>query len=99
MIAGDISHYNKLSILFLKKVSNFYELVLFCLGNHDYYLISNNQLKTYKTSLNRVLEMRKQIAENVHFVDGETVFEHNGIKFGGNTWGMTCKNSLRLLFF
>lgn len=54
-------------------------------GNHDYYMISNWQMKKYKrTSYNRVEEMKMLYKRlpNVHVLEGNTV-EIEGFTIGG----------------
>lgn len=87
MIAGDISHYNTLTIALLKKILEMkgYKKIFFVLGNHDYYLISNNFKYKYKnSSKNRIQEVKEAFEDNddIHFLDG-TIVEYNGVKFGG----------------
>lgn len=88
IVPGDLSHYNHLSVEFLKICGQKYEQVLYCLGNHDYWLISKSQRNKYGTSYKRVAELTEnQISENVHFMDGLKIIEVDGVKFGGaSSW-------------
>lgn len=87
MVAGDISHYNTLTkrVLELLLEVKGYKKIFFVLGNHDYYLISNNAKHRYRNnSKNRINEVKEMFSENpdIHYLDGEIV-EYNGVKFGG----------------
>lgn len=67
--AGDIGHYNKQNLTLLKKLSERYQHVFFTLGNHDFWLLSNRQVKRYKYGFNRVSEfLAMDFPSNVHFV-------------------------------
>lgn len=94
VIAGDLSHYNKQSLWALQEFSKAYELVLMVFGNHDYYLISNNQSNKYKNnSYNRTEELinmvywdevtRKDLL-NVTILENE-LYDHKGVRFYGST--------------
>lgn len=90
VVAGDLSHYNKQSVWALQEFSKVYGLVLICLGNHDYYLVSNNQSSKYKGhSRNRIAELQAMVLQdierdNVQLLEGE-MFEYKGIIFYGST--------------
>lgn len=86
VVAGDISHFNAQSMWILETFSEVYEKVMFVMGNHDYYLVSNNQASKYNgNSTNRakeLLELSESI-DNVHSLHDGDVVEFKGIKFGG----------------
>jgi len=86
VFAGDNSHYPKHNKLMLEKIAakKIYKKIFVTFGNHDLYLISNQQRSKYKTSWDKILEL-KQICEEidtVEFLDGNIV-EVDGVKFGG----------------
>lgn len=89
IIAGDIGHsneQNKEFLFFLQK--HLYEHVIFVLGNHDYYLVTDFDGKIYSTSLERISDMKTwaKAQENIHCLDGSIV-EINSVKFGGcDSW-------------
>lgn len=72
IVAGDISEWNQQSKWFLEECSIHYERVFFVLGNHDYYLLSNNQKNKYGNSINKVKELIDSIKHlaNVVHLDG-----------------------------
>lgn len=86
IIAGDLSHFNKQSIWALEVFSQSYKKVFFTYGNHDLYLISNNQESKYKgISMNRtreLYELSSKVENVVPLFEGEVV-EHKGVKFSG----------------
>lgn len=86
VFAGDNSHYPRQNKLMLEKIAakKIYKKIFVTFGNHDLYIISNQQKSKYKTSWDKVLEL-KQICEEidtVEFLDGNIV-EVDGIKIGG----------------
>lgn len=79
IIAGDISNSNKLSLLFLKEVSNHWGHVLVIPGNHDLQDV-NRDVERYA----ELLKKTKKICTNVFFLKDEIeIFTHSGIKFAG----------------
>jgi DNA repair exonuclease SbcCD nuclease subunit len=87
VIAGDMSHYNNLTINFVKKIledDSEIEIILVA-GNHDLYLVSSEQDKKYQgNSWGRIEELKKEFEkmERVHFLDGTQVII-KGVIFGG----------------
>ena len=78
MIAGDISHYNSLTLCFLEELAKNYKYVICCLGNHDLYMISSNAIHKYHSSgLNRFKELSEKISSssygNIHLLDGNVL--------------------------
>lgn len=85
VLGGDLGHYNHQVKWFLDELSKYYEKVLFVVGNHDYYLVSDSQSKKYrKNSVNRINELRDYSKKHpkVIFLEG-TTFEYEGVTFGG----------------
>lgn len=85
-IAGDLSHFNVQSEWAVRKFADYYEKVVIVVGNHDYYLVSNNQQRKYDgNSTNRVVELSDKIASisNVHLLHDENVVSYKGVSFGG----------------
>lgn len=72
IVAGDISEWNQQIKWFLEEASLHYERVFFVFGNHDYYLLSNNQLDKYGNSINKEKELVESVAHltNVVHLDG-----------------------------
>lgn len=62
VIAGDFSEWNCQSLWFLEEASLAYEKVFFITGNHDYYLLTKNQLRKYHDSKARQQELFEQAA-------------------------------------
>ena len=86
IIAGDIGHYNDDNVCFLELISKFYKKVFVTWGNHDLYLISENQRKKYDyNSFNRLNELKEKVQKinNLTFLDGEKI-EYEGITFWGS---------------
>ena len=108
IIAGDIGHYNEDNIYFLKLISKYYKKVFVTWGNHDLYLIENqNEIYDFN-SFNRLNELKEEIKhiDNVTFLDGQKI-EYEGITFWGsglwyevdniNHWA-NCMNDARYIF-
>jgi len=88
VIAGDLSHYNRQSYWILEYFSDLYDKVFYCLGNHDYYLISGEQEKKYnRNSMNREMELFGMASSlrNVRFLYDFMTHEYNGVTFAGDT--------------
>lgn len=103
IIAGDLSHLNKQSYWAVNEFSKVYERVLVTFGNHDYYLISNNQSHKYKNhSGNRTKELVSmlQSLQNVHvFTNDAPIFKYKDVKFGGLTMWYPLDTDERIRFF
>jgi hypothetical protein len=64
---------------------DYYHDVVFTFGNHDMYLINENQkLKYNNDSMNRIIELDNHFKEhkNIHFLNGGCI-EINGVVFAG----------------
>lgn len=89
VIAGDLGHSNKQNkdlLLLLQKY--FFKQIIFVLGNHDYWLLPDNDAQVFNTSFERIEDMRQwaKNQENIHCLNGDVV-EINGVKFGGcDSW-------------
>ena len=78
VVAGDISHSNTISYLFLKELSLYWEYVLVIPGNHD---IQDKRrvVERYEELMNALAEV-----ENIVFLfDKVNLFEYKGFKFAG----------------
>jgi Icc-related predicted phosphoesterase len=86
LVAGDLGHYNDQNLLALEVLKNYYQNIVFIHGNHDLYMISNNQFKKYSNCslnrLNELIELSKKIP-NVHYLDGD-IINIDGIKILGS---------------
>lgn len=84
IIPGDLGHYNIQNIEFLKVLKSMFKYVIFTPGNHDLYLISNNQKEKYQyNSHNRLSEMKEWCYENdIIYLDGQ-IIDIEGYKFSG----------------
>ena len=90
VIAGDIGHFNIQNIEILKIFQKeYYKYIVCVLGNHEYYLIDNEQKEIYNNnSFNKIKHMQELINTNTNMycLDGN-IIEIEGIKFGGcNSW-------------
>ena len=83
IVAGDISHYPS-QLKLLEEISQKYNYKkVFCvLGNHELYLVSNEQTDTYKTSAGKQQAYYSYKSDVIKMLDGAIV-EYKGIKFGG----------------
>ena len=93
IVAGDIGHYNKDNIVFLKQLKNYAANVICVLGNHDHWLLTKSQKKKYKfESKSRVEEFGKMCKEsNIQLLDpGHTIIKSKDGKpvsiLGFNGW-------------
>jgi len=90
IIAGDFGHHNE-QIVFIMKIikEHFYKHIICVLGNHDYYMVSDEIRDRYNSnSLNRAQELKGELnnINGIHCLDGD-VIEVEGIKFGGcDSW-------------
>jgi DNA repair exonuclease SbcCD nuclease subunit len=93
LIGGDIGHYNEQNILLLKEFKEYFKEVLLVTGNHDMYLVSENQsLKYSRNSFLRLHEFKEMCEENgIRYLNGD-VFEHGGIRIGGTPMWYAIKD-------
>lgn len=111
VLAGDFSEWNNQSKWFIEECGKHYDHVFVTIGNHDYYLLSKNQRKKYRTSMNRRDELFEMISDlpNVSTLFGETK-TYKGFTFGGHSlwynpkspdeinWFETFSNDSRYIF-
>lgn len=89
VIAGDLGHsntQNKDFLILLQK--HYFENIIFVLGNHDYWLFPDNDAKVFKTTKERIEDMREWAKgqHNIHCLNGD-IIEIDGVKFGGcDSW-------------
>jgi len=83
IIAGDISHYNTMSIELIKEFKNTYSNIMATYGNHDMYMTSNAQRTKYQASYIKIEELKESLKEiGVYLLDGDVV-EIDGVVYGG----------------
>ena len=104
IIAGDLSHYNDISHLVLEIFSQYFNIVFFVPGNHDYYLISNSQLNKHESSLNRVKNLIYQCYDlkNVvifHSSFNDNYYQYKDKLFGGLTMTSLPKTEEEITFY
>lgn len=93
IVPGDISHYNSLSVEFLKELKKYFKEIFVTSGNHDMYLISQNALNKYKyNSFLRIEEFKKMCEDNGIFYMEGNVKEANNIKICGLPGWYNVKN-------
>lgn len=101
-LAGDISEHNTAIFKVLKSLSTHYKKVFFLLGNHDYYIHSNQSQKTYaKDSLLKVEKLLKsiEVLENVEYID-KKVFDLEGKAIGADSlWYYPINEKDRQFYF
>lgn len=85
IIAGDFSEFNNQSLWVLDELSKYYNRVYYTFGNHDLYLITNNQKKKYKDSIGRLNELisKSLFIKNVVPLI-KTMDTYKGITFAGD---------------
>lgn len=104
-IAGDISHFNIQTLWVISTFAKYYNKVLLVMGNHDFYLVSNNQANKYKNnSLNRVKEIEAELLShprfnNVHLLKDDKVVTYKGVKFAGLTMWYPLQTVEQQIFF
>lgn len=94
IIAGDLSHYNDVSRLVLKTFSQHFNIVFFVPGNHDYYLISKNQLNKHQSSYNRVKNLISQCYDLKNVIIFHSSFNNNYYKYKNKIFGGLTMTSL-----
>lgn len=84
IVAGDISHHNQQSINFLIALKEFYPRIACVGGNHDLYLINNDQRYDYNyNSFKKHAEFKTLCEDNdILYLDGTTI-TIDGITIGG----------------
>jgi len=84
VVAGDISHHNKISVDVIKKLKEHYEHIIVVHGNHDMYMTSDAYRGKYLASLVKIGELADSLYDipNVYYLDGDKV-TLDGITFGG----------------
>lgn len=86
VVAGDMSEWNQQTVWFFEKSCKYYERVYFVVGNHDYYLLTNNQRKKYGNSIDKVVELLKSLSHIEHLVPlHKTVDTYKGVTFAGHS--------------
>lgn len=100
IIAGDLSHYNIQSKWIVDRLAEYYLKVLVVYGNHDYYLISNNQKSKYRNSENRIQELKSMLEQNskVKVLDNE-LYKYKNLKFYGSTMWYPLETIEQKVFF
>lgn len=87
VVAGDISDWSKQVFWILDEFTKTYNIVFVVLGNHDYYLISNEDIEKYNSCSFRKIEMLKDMLsknKKIQLLD-KSVVEYNGKVFAGDT--------------
>lgn len=89
VIAGDISHHNSISKEILVEFNKYFKYVLFVPGNHDYYLINNEQRVIYDNdSYQRIKALKyslEQVPNIIIFDESVQYIDINGLRFAGCT--------------
>lgn len=103
LLGGDYSHFNHQTMWMLDEFSNAYTTVLMVLGNHDYYLVSKSQSEKYgNSSANRADELRQLITDslpNVYLLEEGKIYEHEGVRIGGDTMWYPLTTTEQQTFF
>lgn len=102
IIAGDISHVNEESKLFLEAICTYYPRVFVTYGNHDLYLISKNTQKKYnRNSYRRISELIRSTEHivNLTWLDSNRVYVHENVTFAGNPMFAVPESPMEWLFY
>lgn len=101
IIAGDFGEINKQALWFVEEAAKRYKKVFVTIGNHDLYIINNNQKKKYGDSKGRVKELVGMIGEigNVTLFDVGGVETYKGVKFAGSPLWYLPKSDKGIEFF
>lgn len=105
VLSGDISHYNKITTWVLEVFSVEFEKVFFVSGNHDYYLISNQQRTKYnnesKLRAKELTELTKKFDNVTYFNSIYSVNHENykGVIFAGATMTSLPKTEEEISFY
>jgi len=85
ILAGDIGSLYKLNQLstFLKKLCSHFQLVLYTLGNHEFYYFNESNLKTMNELLDDLMVIKEKIP-NLYILNRSSLLI-NGICFSGAT--------------
>jgi predicted phosphodiesterase len=86
VIAGDISHYVELSQLFFKVLveRKLFKKIFVTFGNHDLYMCTQMDMTQYKTSWDKILDLKRVCAsfDGIEFLDGG-IIDVDGVSIGG----------------
>lgn len=102
VIAGDLSHSNRQAYTILDFFSSIYPHVLFVFGNHDYYLLPDEQNAYDKDSQKRESDLRQRIQDlpNVTCLANFETFTYQDVTFAGATsWYPLQTESERHVFY
>lgn len=85
VIAGDLGHNNEENVNFMVQCLEYYDKVLFVLGNHDWYAIPSFG---WTDSLQRIEHMKRLVdcEKNIHLLDGEPINCYGYDIYGYNGW-------------
>lgn len=85
LIGGDFSESNRQSLWILEEASRHYKKVLFVTGNHDRWLVSEDDRKRYGTSSNRVNELLDKASNIAGVIPMQrNIVTIEGITFAGD---------------
>lgn len=102
IVAGDLSHYNTQSHFALQYFAEHFQQVFYVMGNHDYYLVSNNHATRYKKrSEQREIELHEmnKSLPNVTWLRHYEIVEFDGVLFAGATNWYGLKSAEEQAFF
>ncbi len=87
IVSGDLGHYNHQNLIMLQEFENFVDKIFVVYGNHDWYLINDQQKKYKFESSKRISQMTKMIrtkTAKTTLLDGQ-IEVWGGYKFQGIT--------------
>lgn len=83
IINGDIAEDNKIILASLSVFKEYFENVIYVLGNHEYYLINDKHF----SSVDKIDELKQDIKERGVILLDKDIVEIDGIRIGGaNMW-------------
>jgi len=87
ILAGDIGRISKLYQLkkFLKELCSYFKIVLYVMGNHEYYMVDGYPEKNMETLFTELLEAKKEMP-NLYILDRDSVIIENVCIVGCTLW-------------
>lgn len=86
VIAGDVDEYNTNIIYTFEEYAKYYDKIFFVYGNHDLYLLSQNQqTKYHSNSRNKQEELKKMVNDHNTLKEIVTILDNDIVSYKGKT--------------
>ena len=86
VIAGDVDEYNTNIIYTFEEYAKYYDKIFFVYGNHDLYLMSQNQRTKYRNnSRNRQEELKKRVNDHNTLKEIVSILDNDIVNYKGKT--------------